>query len=115
MIRRPPRSTLFPYTTLFRSVRTDIAPLAAGLGSEPAALDNFDSYECRGFNRVAGAHLSEHGHANALDVRGFRLADGRPIGLTDRNVPRGLGESVLHSVGRRSRPAPVPGSGRSQD
>src|SRR3712207_6950418 len=26
MIRRPPRSTLFPYTTLFRSVR-DIDPL----------------------------------------------------------------------------------------
>src|SRR5688572_31079017 len=23
MIRRPPRSTLFPYTTLFRSVRSD--------------------------------------------------------------------------------------------
>src|SRR5256885_10697676 len=29
MIRRPPRSTLFPYTTLFRS--TDAAPLAAHL------------------------------------------------------------------------------------
>src|SRR5688572_31510441 len=25
MIRRPPRSTLFPYTTLFRSVRIDAA------------------------------------------------------------------------------------------
>src|SRR5256885_8536117 len=25
MIRRPPRSTLFPYTTLFRSVRTVVA------------------------------------------------------------------------------------------
>src|SRR2546429_6678459 len=25
MIRRPPRSTLFPYTTLFRSAETDIA------------------------------------------------------------------------------------------
>src|SRR3712207_8962646 len=24
MIRRPPRSTLFPYTTLFRSVRADL-------------------------------------------------------------------------------------------
>src|SRR2546429_6652586 len=24
MIRRPPRSTLFPYTTLFRSIRADI-------------------------------------------------------------------------------------------
>src|SRR3712207_8367649 len=26
MIRRPPRSTLFPYTTLFRSVHRDIKP-----------------------------------------------------------------------------------------
>src|SRR2546422_5966487 len=26
MIRRPPRSTLFPYTTLFRSVAADAAP-----------------------------------------------------------------------------------------
>src|SRR2546430_11603563 len=25
MIRRPPRSTLFPYTTLFRSLREDLA------------------------------------------------------------------------------------------
>src|SRR5256885_3083637 len=30
MIRRPPRSTLFPYTTLFRSVRGDVDALAAG-------------------------------------------------------------------------------------
>src|SRR5256885_16098249 len=29
MIRRPPRSTLFPYTTLFRSVKDDT--LAAGV------------------------------------------------------------------------------------
>src|SRR2546428_8408638 len=27
MIRRPPRSTLFPYTTLFRSVIEELAPL----------------------------------------------------------------------------------------
>src|SRR5258708_11512126 len=31
MIRRPPRSTLFPYTTLFRSP-TDMAERADGLG-----------------------------------------------------------------------------------
>src|SRR5258708_18373947 len=30
MIRRPPRSTLFPYTTLFRSVFSSRQPLAAG-------------------------------------------------------------------------------------
>src|SRR5437899_7348632 len=39
MIRRPPRSTLFPYTTLFRSVRapseasSPIRSVARGLGS----------------------------------------------------------------------------------
>src|SRR3712207_7951953 len=31
MIRRPPRSTLFPYTTLFRS-DVDLLALAAGVG-----------------------------------------------------------------------------------
>src|SRR3712207_7344897 len=30
MIRRPPRSTLFPYTTLFRSVRAQDAVTALG-------------------------------------------------------------------------------------
>src|SRR3712207_8690593 len=32
MIRRPPRSTLFPYTTLFRSLERLGAPFAAVLG-----------------------------------------------------------------------------------
>src|SRR5256885_10583944 len=31
MIRRPPRSTLFPYTTLFRSPRCSAAPAGWGL------------------------------------------------------------------------------------
>src|SRR3712207_7299336 len=41
MIRRPPRSTLFPYTTLFRSpaVHRRARPhgLAAGVGVQPAS------------------------------------------------------------------------------
>src|SRR2546429_7021908 len=36
MIRRPPRSTLFPYTTLFRSL-TALALLAACGGARPRA------------------------------------------------------------------------------
>src|SRR4051812_49638765 len=32
MIRRPPRSTLFPYTTLFRSKLDPLADLAGALG-----------------------------------------------------------------------------------
>src|SRR3712207_8111712 len=36
MIRRPPRSTLFPYTTLFRSRYSDSADLAATIIEEGA-------------------------------------------------------------------------------
>src|SRR5690349_6939659 len=79
-------------------VRSDPVAIAGKLGSEPVALDNYDSYECRGFNRIPGAHLSEHGRANALDVRAIKLANGRAITLTDRDVPRDLREEVLHSV-----------------
>src|SRR5215204_1685061 len=35
MIRRPPRSTLFPYTTLFRSIRPDAEAPAAEHGPQP--------------------------------------------------------------------------------
>src|SRR5687768_18226384 len=35
MIRRPPRSTLFPYTTLFRSRRGRCRPRAAHVGPDP--------------------------------------------------------------------------------
>jgi hypothetical protein len=91
-------------------VRTDLVPLTEKLGSEPGMLDNFDSYECRGFNRVPGAHLSEHGHANALDVRGLKLADGRTISLTDRTVSRELREAILHSVCARFTTVLGPGS-----
>jgi hypothetical protein len=91
-------------------VRTDIAPLAAGLGSIVTDLDNFDSFECRGRNRVAGAPLSEHGRANALDVRSFKLANGRAISLTDRTMSRELRENVLHSVCARFSTVLGPGS-----
>src|SRR5256885_2980937 len=37
MIRRPPRSTLFPYTTLFRSARLHALGCAGGLA--PGRLD----------------------------------------------------------------------------
>src|SRR5258708_25061433 len=39
MIRRPPRSTLFPYTTLFRSLCVNTSPdtLRTVIGPEPAS------------------------------------------------------------------------------
>ena len=91
-------------------IRTDMAPLATSLGSVISDLDNFDSFECRGRNRVVGARLSEHGRANALDVRALKLANGQSISLTDRTVSRELRESVLHSVCARFSTVLGPGS-----
>src|SRR2546430_10489632 len=75
MIRRPPRSTLFPYTTLFRSlgdihpsgnphVHTDprnIARVAQALEERMAQLDpaNADSYRLRGKSFRSEEHTSE--------------------------------------------------------
>src|SRR3712207_7711843 len=42
MIRRPPRSTLFPYTTLFRSGRERHAGRLADLDAEDISFGNLD-------------------------------------------------------------------------
>ncbi|HKU09130.1 MAG TPA: extensin family protein, partial [Bradyrhizobium sp.] len=91
-------------------IRTDVVQIATKLGSQVSDLDNFDSFECRGRNRVAGAQLSEHGKANALDVRAIKLANGKSIHLTDRTVAREVRESVLHSVCARFSTVLGPGS-----
>src|SRR3712207_9118348 len=65
MIRRPPRSTLFPYTTLFRSRKTPVLncpKLGAQIGNDVYfKLENLQqtgSFKLRGaLNKIA--HLSE--------------------------------------------------------
>lgn len=91
-------------------VRKDMAPLATSLGSTISDLDNFDSFQCRGRNRVAGAMLSEHGKANAIDIRAVKLANGQSIGFTDRTAAREVRERVLHSVCARFSTVLGPGS-----
>src|SRR2546426_3078813 len=43
MIRRPPRSTLFPYTTLFRSIVCGIQLISLGLVGEVLARTYYES------------------------------------------------------------------------
>src|SRR3712207_6919857 len=65
MIRRPPRSTLFPYTTLFRSLPH------------------------QGLERQA-ARERERGHPVALDALGLELVEGIHVGVVVlRRVLRG--------------------------
>src|SRR2546430_5813639 len=55
MIRRPPRSTLFPYTTLFRSPR--------------AALRHLDGHLVVRAAHSAGAHLEHRRHGDRKSTR----------------------------------------------
>src|SRR5215813_7692959 len=62
MIRRPPRSTLFPYTTLFRSRRreADRAPVAAGSVRRPRvrrSLDGARAARDRKSTRLNSSHV----------------------------------------------------------
>src|SRR5260221_8755706 len=56
MIRRPPRSTLFPYTTLFRSVFEKRQPHIRGGVHEPLAREEIE----RKFDSNARYRSEEH-------------------------------------------------------
>jgi len=63
-----------------RWTREAVQPGAqAWLGSRVVRIDSFGTYSCRTVNSRAGARLSEHGRANAVDIAAFVLADGRRI------------------------------------
>ena len=79
-------------------VRDDVAPAIAALGSALRGIETLDSFVCRGRNGASGGKVSEHGRANALDVRALKLADGRTIGLTDVKVPKPVREDLRQTA-----------------
>src|SRR2546422_8281540 len=76
MIRRPPRSTLFPYTTLFRSVPISEQPvvgqrfdfLLSGWGGLPA-----EQFKPRGSNATAAHRAAALRHPGQPDRKSTRL------------------------------------------
>src|SRR3712207_7284196 len=69
MIRRPPRSTLFPYTTLFRSF---VATVRVGGTLEPgdATVTGRTAYQGAGLLLMADAKRSEE-HTSELQSRQY--------------------------------------------
>jgi hypothetical protein len=96
--------------TVVAWLREDLAPTVLTLGARLKSIANFDSYECRGRNRATGGKLSEHGHANAIDIKGIKLADGAVIALTDPAVPKDFRDNVRISACRRFTTVLGPGS-----
>src|SRR2546426_8960184 len=73
MIRRPPRSTLFPYTTLFRSLRSSLeaiagaarlANLAGAVTADGDAVPRVFHALLEGFRAIQGS--GDHGLTMAL-------------------------------------------------
>src|SRR2546427_5166315 len=100
MIRRPPRSTLFPYTTLFRS-QNALAQVVDRV--EHGLTDLVDRLDARRGSRVAGDGAGpdwiararkcrvQHHHGvpvPAVDDARLRLVQRRPVG-PDRLAPGG--------------------------
>lgn len=56
-----------------------VQPAASAYFGTTVAEVKSGSYSCRPRNSRTGAKLSEHAFGNALDVMGFRLADGREV------------------------------------
>src|SRR3712207_6850862 len=81
MIRRPPRSTLFPYTTLFRSLHD----LAVPVDGEPVAERGGD----RRPHAVGGGQLllaRRHDPVEAAEVPGQRLRDRKSTRLNSSHA-----------------------------
>lgn len=92
-------------------VRDELAPaVAAQLGSPLRAVENYDSFSCRGRNRIPGALLSEHGKANALDIRSLKLVNGTSAQPTDPNVPKEFRDRLRKSACLRFRTVLGPGA-----
>jgi hypothetical protein len=91
-------------------VREDVAPAVRSVGGVLRSIDNFAAYECRGRNRIIGARLSEHGRANALDIRSLKLASGTVIELTDPRVAKDFRERLRKNACARFTTVLGPGS-----
>src|SRR2546425_6992844 len=84
MIRRPPRSTLFPYTTLFRSVDGDVGgsvvdstsgtPLSGGEGRVTRAGSTVALATTDAFGRYVIHSLSAGGYTIEVRYLGYRAA-----------------------------------------
>src|SRR3989442_4559151 len=67
MIRRPPRSTLFPYTTLFRSPPDRVGSVAPSRGEAGCGREN--GRDVSGGREEKAAHQRSEEHTSELQSR----------------------------------------------
>src|SRR3712207_6543205 len=99
MIRRPPRSTLFPYTTLFRSLGDDVDEARAGDGIAADADDRGVAEPALG-QLVADlvGQRARAGHDADVALGEERGRDDPDVGLAGRQDPRAVRAHEPHAV-----------------
>lgn len=71
----------------------------ARLGTQVVQINTFGAYNCRSIDHRAGARLSEHSFGNAIDIAGFRFADGSAISILNGwNSPDDQVRAFLHEA-----------------
>jgi hypothetical protein len=101
--------------TFARWVRDDLAAAAAVFGGSLKWIGVAASYSCRPRNNVAGALLSEHGRANAIDVSAVGLGDGRTIPVRGAEAPAVFVATMRQSACDRFTTVLGPGSDRAHE
>src|SRR3712207_8536795 len=101
MIRRPPRSTLFPYTTLFRSVPSEVADDLAQVAERLARGLGAGSGDLVGTRTLSGefAHRRSEEHTSELQSRQYlvcRLLLEKKKNNKYLKYPHNLVPSLLH-------------------
>ncbi len=91
-------------------LRDEAVPRVAATGAVLRSLEAYESFECRGRNRKMLGKVSEHGKANAVDLKGFTFADNRYFHLTDLMADKVLRTSIKESVCARFTTVLGPGS-----
>ncbi|CAM4086556.1 extensin family protein [Palleronia rufa] len=66
-----------------RALNTWVAASVRPALDQVAGLEVAAHYTCRTRNNVAGAKVSEHGKGRAVDISGFRMADGSTVTVLD--------------------------------
>src|ERR1700689_3741557 len=91
----------------------DVAPAISASGTALRNIETLASFDCRPRNGIAGAPVSEHGRANALDVRAFGVTGGAVMELTSASTAKPLREILRERAGARL--DPVLGNGPDAD
>ena len=79
--------------------RQSVVPAARRiLGTEAVGLDHVGTYTCRRMRSEAAIAPSAHSRADAIDVAGFRLADGRTLSIEKSWKGNGAESAFVHTV-----------------